>query len=82
MEILIYTLIGLSVISALLVLFLDVFASILAAGFTSLMVSIIFLILKAPDVAIAEASIGAALTVAMLLFAKSRADKYTKEGGN
>ena len=79
MTVLIYALVILALLSALSILFLDIFSSILAAGFVSLMVSIIFLILKAPDVAIAEVSIGAALTIGILLIAKARADKYIKK---
>lgn len=79
MIILIYALVILALLAGLSVLFLDVFSSIIATGFVSLMVSILFLILKAPDVAIAEVSIGAALTIGILLIAKARADKYLKK---
>ncbi len=75
MEFLIYSIIILALIAAVVVLFVDVFSAIIVSGFVSLMVSILFLILKAPDVAIAEVSIGAALTVAILLFAKAKSDK-------
>ncbi len=75
MEFLIYSLIALALIAGISVLFLDVFSSIIAAGFVSLIVSILFLILKAPDVAMAEVSIGAALTIGILLFAKAKSDK-------
>ena len=80
MDFLIYALIILSLVSGLLVLFLDLFSSILAAGFISLMISILFLILKAPDVAIAEASIGAALTTAILLLTKAKSNKLKANG--
>lgn len=79
MIILIYALVILALLAGLSVLFLDIFSSIIATGFVSLMVSILFLILKAPDVAIAEVSIGAALTIGILLIAKARADKYLKK---
>jgi len=79
MIILIYALVVLALLAGLSVLFLDVFSAIIATGFVSLMVSILFLILKAPDVAIAEVSIGAALTIGILLIAKARADKYLKK---
>ena len=78
MTILIYALVILALLAGLSVLFLDVFSAIIATGFVSLVVSIVFLILKAPDVAIAEVSIGAALTIGILLIAKARADKYIK----
>ncbi len=79
MTFLIYSLIILALVAGVSVLFMDVFSSIIAAGFVSLMVSILFLILKAPDVAMAEVSIGAALTIGILLFAKAKSDKVMKK---
>ncbi len=43
--------------------------SIIASGVISLIVSVIFLILAAPDVAMTEASIGSALTTIVFLYA-------------
>jgi len=42
------------------------------AGFISLVVSMLFVYLQAPDVAMAEAAIGAALSLAIILFAIKR----------
>ena len=46
--------------------------AIIAAGVVSLFVSILFLILGAPDVAMTEAAIGAGLSMVIFLFALSR----------
>jgi len=43
-------------------------AAILAAGVLSLMTSILFLLLAAPDVALTEAAIGSALTTAIFFY--------------
>ena len=49
--------------------FKDLIASVIALAVFSLVLSLEFFMLHAPDVAIAEASIGAALTTAIFLFA-------------
>ena len=46
--------------------------AILAAGAVSLVASVIYLFLAAPDVAMTEAAIGSALTTVVFLFALSR----------
>lgn len=46
--------------------------SILSAGAVSLVASILYLVLAAPDVAMTEAAIGSALTTIVFLFALSR----------
>ncbi len=46
----------------------DLLSAALAMGVVSLIVSILFYMLQAPDVAITEASIGAGLSVAILVF--------------
>ena len=52
-------------------------SSILAAGVISLLASIIYLLLAAPDVAMTEAAIGSGLTTVVFLYAFSK----VKEGG-
>jgi multicomponent Na+:H+ antiporter subunit B len=47
----------------------DLLVAVLASAVISLVSSIFFLILQVPDVAITEASIGAALTTGFFLFA-------------
>lgn len=58
------------VCSALLVVkFKDLVSAAIALAACSLLVSLEFFILQAPDVAIAEAAVGAGLTTAIIIFA-------------
>ncbi|HEC86867.1 MAG TPA: DUF4040 domain-containing protein [Thermoplasmatales archaeon] len=60
----------LTVIAAIIaVYFRDLLAATIALAAMSLLLSMEFYILQAPDVAIAEAGVGACLTTAILLFA-------------
>ena len=54
-------------------------AAILLAG-VSLIASFVFVLLRAPDVAMAEASIGSALTAIILVFAIKKTARF-EEGG-
>ena len=69
-----FTLVSLILIVAMLIAAIvaaeskDLLSAALAMGVVSLIVSILFYILQAPDVAITEASIGAGLSVAILVF--------------
>ncbi len=62
-------LLGLIVTGALIIAFKDLLAAAIAFAAFSLLLSIEFYILQAPDVAIAEAGIGAGLTTAIFLIA-------------
>jgi len=55
--------------SAIAVLLKDLLASAIAVAAMSLLLSLEFYILQAPDVAIAEAGVGACLTTAILVLA-------------
>lgn len=55
-------------------------SAILLAG-VSLIASFVFAILRAPDVAMAEASIGSALTALILVYAIRRTSRYEEGGG-
>ena len=55
--------------SFLAVLFQKLLPSIIALSVASLLLSLEFYLLQAPDVAIAEAAIGAGLTMAIFIFA-------------
>jgi uncharacterized MnhB-related membrane protein len=55
-------------------------SAILLAG-VSLIASFVFAILRAPDVAMAEASIGSALTALILVYAIRRTNRYEEGGG-
>ncbi len=57
------------VASIFAVLFKDLIAAAIAVAAMSLLLSLEFYILQAPDVAIAEAGIGACLTTAILIIA-------------
>ncbi len=54
-------------------------AAILLSG-VSLIASFVFVLLRAPDVAMAEASIGSALTAIILVFAIKKTNRF-EEGG-
>jgi energy-converting hydrogenase B subunit D len=64
---------------ALAVWFKDLLSSVLALAAASLLVSLEFYILQAPDVAIAEAGIGAALTTAIYVIAVRRTRRKEEE---
>jgi len=66
------------VASIFAVLFRDLIAAAIAVAAMSLLLSLEFYILQAPDVAIAEAGIGACLTTAILIIA-IRATKRMEE---
>jgi len=55
-------------------------SAIIAAGAISLLASIIYLILSAPDVAMTEAAIGSGLTTIVFLFALNKVRKQDKNG--
>ena len=58
------------VISALSAVYAkDLLVSVVALGINSLIVSVLFFLMKAPDVAITEAAIGAGLSTAIFVFA-------------
>ncbi len=63
------TLIMMIIASFLAVIFKKLLPSIIALTVASLLLSLEFYILHAPDVAIAEAAIGAGLTMAIFIFA-------------
>jgi energy-converting hydrogenase B subunit D len=65
--------------AALSVWFKDLLSSVMALAAASLMVSLEFYLLQAPDVAIAEAGIGAALTTAIYVIAIRRTARKEEE---
>jgi len=65
--------------AALAVWFKDLLSSVLALAAASLLVSLEFYMLQAPDVAIAEAGIGAALTTAIYVIAVHRTRRKEEE---
>jgi len=57
-------------------IFEDLISAVIAAALVSLIASILFYFLQAPDVAMAEAAIGAALTTAIFIIAIRRTKRY------
>jgi len=56
--------------------FRDLISAVIAAALVSLIASILFYFLQAPDVAMAEAAIGAALTTTIFIIAIRRTKRY------
>ena len=54
----------------------DLLAAVLSLGIMSLLLSLEFYLLQAPDVAIAEAGVGAALTTIIFVLAVSKTRRY------
>jgi len=54
----------------------DLISAVIAAALVSLIASILFYLLHAPDVAMAEAAIGAALTAAIFIIAIRRTKRH------
>jgi len=57
-------------------IFRDLINAVIAAALVSLVAAILFYLLAAPDVAMAEAAIGAALTAAIFIIAIRRTKRY------
>ena len=60
----------------------DIVSAIITVGSVSLLASVIYLFVGAPDVAMTEATIGAALTAVVFLFAWSRVKDAGRESDN
>lgn len=60
-------------------IFKDLLNAIIAAGFVSFIAAILFYFLHAPDVAMAEASIGAALTVAIFIITIRKTERFEED---
>jgi uncharacterized MnhB-related membrane protein len=77
MIIIITLLVLLMLISAIIALiFKDLISAVIAACMVSLIAAVLFYFLQAPDVAMAEASIGAALVTAVFIIAIKRTKRY------
>ncbi len=57
-------------------IFKDLINAVIAMALVSLLASILFYLLQAPDVAMAEAAIGAALTTAIFIIAIRRTKRH------
>ncbi len=58
----------------------NLLSAIIAAGAISLLASVLYIILAAPDVAMTEAAIGSGLTTIVFLFALNKIRKQDKDG--
>ena len=77
MIIIVSLLVLLMFVSAIAALFFkDLISAVIAACMVSLIAAILFYFLQAPDVAMAEASIGAALVTAVFVIAIKRTKRY------
>ncbi len=75
-----YIIIGLMIISAILAVeWRDLLAAAVGMAAVSLFASLLFFLLQAPDVAMTEAAIGAALSGAVFIFAIKRTQRYETE---
>lgn len=57
----------------------DLLSSIIAAGLVSLIAAVLFYFLKAPDVAMTEAAVGAGLTTAIFVLALFKTERGKSE---
>lgn len=77
MEIVILILVFLMIVSAIAALiFNDLINAVIASCVVSLIASILFYFLQAPDVAMAEAAIGAALVTGIFIIAVKRTKRF------
>jgi uncharacterized MnhB-related membrane protein len=60
-------------------IFKDLLNAVIAAAFVSLIAAVLFFLLHAPDVAMAEASIGAAITTAIFVIAIKKTTRSEEE---
>jgi len=68
------------ILSAFMAIYMkSLLSSIIAAGVISLMASVIYLLLAAPDVAMTEAAIGSGLTTVVFLYAFSKVKSSREE---
>jgi energy-converting hydrogenase B subunit D len=72
-------LLGLILTGVLIISFKDLLAAAVASAAFSLLLSLEFYILQAPDVAIAEAGIGAGLTTAIFIIAIRGTKRYEEK---
>ncbi|AIF68904.1 hypothetical protein PAP_02370 [Palaeococcus pacificus DY20341] len=75
-----YFIVALMIISAIFAVeWKDLLAAVVGMAAVSLFASIAFFFLQAPDVAMTEAAIGAAMSAAVFIFAIKRTQRYESE---
>ncbi|MFA4661819.1 hydrogenase subunit MbhD domain-containing protein [Pyrococcus kukulkanii] len=72
-------LLGIIVSSALMITLRDLLAAAIAAAAMSLLLSLEFYMLHAPDVAIAEAAVGAGVVTAVVIYAIVKTERWERE---
>jgi len=82
MELVILVVISLVMIAAAIMAIYskNLISAIISAGVVSLLASIIYLLLAAPDVAMTEAAIGSGLTTVVFLYALNKMRKSGEDG--
>ena len=76
-EVLIIFILGMMIVAALFTVSQkDLFLAVVGTGVVSLFLSLLFLILQAPDVALTEAAIGAALSSVIFLITLKKTARY------
>ena len=75
-----YIIVAIMVLSAIFAVeWRDLLAAVVGMAAVSLFASLLFFFLQAPDVAMTEAAIGAALSAAVFIFAVKRTERYESE---
>jgi len=75
-----YIIVGIMIVSAILAVeWRDLLAAAVGMAAVSLFASLLFFMLQAPDVAMTEAAIGAALSGAVFIFAINRTQRFETE---
>jgi len=72
-------LLGIIVSSALMITLRDLLAAAIASAAMSLLLSLEFYMLHAPDVAIAEAAVGAGVVTAIIVYAIAKTERWERE---
>ncbi|AFK22896.1 DUF4040 domain-containing protein [Pyrococcus sp. ST04] len=72
-------LLGIIVSSVLMITLRDLLAAAVAAAAMSLLLSLEFYMLHAPDVAIAEAAVGAGVVTAVVIYAIAKTERWERE---
>ncbi|AEC50936.1 hypothetical protein PNA2_0018 [Pyrococcus sp. NA2] len=72
-------LIGIIVSSALMITLRDLLAAAVASAAMSLLLSLEFYLLHAPDVAIAEAAVGAGVVTAIVVYAIAKTERWERD---
>ncbi|AFN04207.1 hypothetical protein PFDSM3638_07135 [Pyrococcus furiosus DSM 3638] len=70
---------GIILSSVLMIVTRDLLVAVLASAAMSLLLSLEFYMLHAPDVAIAEAAVGAGVVTALVMYAISKTERWERE---